>query len=66
MPRRKPAPPADQPLRRTSLSRDRVLAEALRLVDTEGLDALTMRRLGRERGRDPMALNRYAPTGQRC
>jgi AcrR family transcriptional regulator len=37
-----------------------VLDAALRLVDSEGLDALTMRRVGRELGRDPMALYRYA------
>lgn len=38
-----------------------MLATALRLVDTEGLDALTRRRLGQELGRDAMALYRYAP-----
>jgi AcrR family transcriptional regulator len=38
-----------------------VLATALRLVDTEGLDALTRRRLARELGRDAMTLYRYAP-----
>lgn len=42
------------------LSRERVLTAALRLVDAEGLDALTMRRLGQELGRDPMALYRHA------
>jgi AcrR family transcriptional regulator len=42
------------------LSRDIVLAKALELVDAEGLDALTMRRLGQELGRDPMSLYRYA------
>jgi hypothetical protein len=30
-------------------------------VDTEGLDALTRRRLGQELGRDAMSLYRYAP-----
>ncbi|MEE9098158.1 TetR/AcrR family transcriptional regulator C-terminal domain-containing protein [Pseudarthrobacter phenanthrenivorans] len=45
---------------RTRLSRDIVLAKALELVDAEGLDALTMRRLGQELGRDPMSLYRYA------
>lgn len=38
-----------------------MLAAALRLVDAEGLDALTRRRLGRELGRDAMTLYRYAP-----
>src|SRR4051794_5222627 len=42
------------------LSRETVLATALKIVDAEGLDALTMRRLGQELGRDPMSLYRYA------
>ncbi|MGX5716715.1 TetR/AcrR family transcriptional regulator C-terminal domain-containing protein [Arthrobacter sp. MAHUQ-56] len=42
------------------LSRDVVLAKALELVDAEGLEALSMRRLGQELGRDPMSLYRYA------
>jgi AcrR family transcriptional regulator len=42
------------------LSRELVLSTALALVDAEGLDALTMRRLGQELGRDPMSLYRYA------
>lgn len=42
------------------LSRDMVLAKALELVDAEGLEALSMRRLGQELGRDPMSLYRYA------
>ena len=46
--------------RRPRLSRGIVLAAALALVDAEGLDALTMRRLGQELDRDPMALYRYA------
>lgn len=48
-------------VRREPLTRERMLTAALRLVDAEGLPALTMRRLGRELGRDPMALYRYAP-----
>ncbi|MBM7798736.1 AcrR family transcriptional regulator [Microlunatus panaciterrae] len=46
---------------RTPLTRDRVMAAALRLVDDEGLDALTRRRLGQEFGRNAMALYRHAP-----
>jgi AcrR family transcriptional regulator len=42
------------------LSRELVLSAALELVDAEGLDALTMRRLGQVLGRDPMSLYRYA------
>ena len=45
---------------RRPLSRGIVLAAALKLVDAEGLEALTMRRLGQELGRDPMSLYRYA------
>ncbi|MFI7495105.1 TetR/AcrR family transcriptional regulator C-terminal domain-containing protein, partial [Kocuria sp. M4R2S49] len=46
--------------RRPRLSREVVLTAALALVDAEGLEALTMRRLGNELGRDPMGLYRYA------
>ncbi len=45
---------------RARLTRERVLDAALALVDAEGLDALTMRRLGQELDRDPMSLYRYA------
>ncbi|MBT2248231.1 TetR/AcrR family transcriptional regulator C-terminal domain-containing protein [Arthrobacter sp. BHU FT2] len=46
--------------RKRPISRDLVLAKALDLLDTDGLDALTMRRLGQELGRDPMSIYRYA------
>ena len=42
------------------LTRELVLSAALELVDAEGLDALTMRRLGQVLGRDPMSLYLYA------
>jgi AcrR family transcriptional regulator len=42
------------------LSRQLVLSTALDLVDSEGLDALSMRRLGQELGCDPMSLYRHA------
>jgi TetR/AcrR family tetracycline transcriptional repressor len=45
--------------RRTPLSRDRVLRAALGLVDREGVEALTMRRLGRELGVEAMSLYGY-------
>lgn len=45
---------------RPRLTRARVLDAALRLVDAEGVDALTMRRLGQDLDCDPMALYRYA------
>lgn len=44
------------------LSRERVLAAALEVVDREGLSALSMRRLGAELGVEAMALYRYAPS----
>jgi AcrR family transcriptional regulator len=48
------------PAQKQRLSRELVLAKALEVVDADGLDALTMRRLGQELGRDPMSLYRYA------
>ncbi|GEA86925.1 TetR family transcriptional regulator [Cellulomonas cellasea] len=42
------------------MTTERVMSAALHVVDTEGVDALTMRRLGQELDRDPMALYRYA------
>lgn len=50
-----------KPARRGTLSREQVLAAAVQLVDADGLEGLTMRRLGQEMGRDPMALYRYTP-----
>lgn len=48
------------PAQKQKLSRQLVLTKALEVVDEEGLEALTMRRLGQELGRDPMSLYRYA------
>lgn len=58
-----PGPSTDRskPSRRGTLSREQVLAAAVRLIDADGLEALTMRHMGRELGRDPMALYRYTP-----
>ncbi|MFI5995519.1 TetR/AcrR family transcriptional regulator C-terminal domain-containing protein [Streptomyces sp. NPDC051362] len=42
------------------LSRDRVLASALDVVDRDGLSGLSMRKLGAELGVEAMALYRYA------
>jgi AcrR family transcriptional regulator len=42
------------------LSRDKVLRTALAIIDQDGVEGLSMRRLGRTLGRDPMALYRYA------
>ncbi|MCC0093565.1 TetR/AcrR family transcriptional regulator C-terminal domain-containing protein [Streptomyces flavotricini] len=49
----------DTPERRGRLSRPRVLAAAVALVDREGLTALTMRRLATDLGVEPMAIYRY-------
>ena len=43
------------------LSRERVVAEALRIVDEDGVDALTMRALGSRLGVDPMAVYYHIP-----
>jgi len=42
-----------------ALSRERVLAQALRLADAEGVEAVTMRRLARELGAGAMSLYHY-------
>jgi len=49
------------PKPRQPLSRERIVDTAIALVDAEGLDALTMRRLGAELGMDPMAVYYYVP-----
>jgi AcrR family transcriptional regulator len=46
--------------RRPALSRQEVLATALRLIDANGVEALSMRRMGTALGRDPMRLYRFA------
>jgi AcrR family transcriptional regulator len=46
--------------RRSGLTRAEVLTAALALVDADGIEALTMRRLGKALGRDPMRLYRHA------
>jgi AcrR family transcriptional regulator len=45
----------------TTLSRRRVLEEAVRFTDREGLEALTMRRLGSELGVEAMSLYNHIP-----
>lgn len=44
------------------LNRSRLLRAALRIVDREGLDGLSMRRLSQAVGRDPVMLYRHVPT----
>ncbi len=43
------------------ITRDTVLAAALEIIDRDGADALSMRRLARALDRDPMILYRHAP-----
>jgi AcrR family transcriptional regulator len=54
-------PEAPSRVRRERLTREQILATALRMVDSQGIEALTMRRLGHELGRDAMSLYRYVP-----
>ena len=60
-------PPADRDDGDTSASpdgritRDVVLAAALELIERDGVDGLSMRKLARVLGRDPMILYRHAP-----
>ena len=44
---------------RGRLSRERILEDALQIVDAEGLDGLTIRRLAQELGVTPMAVYRH-------
>ncbi len=43
------------------ITRDAVLAAALEIIDRDGIDALSMRRLARALDRDPMILYRHTP-----
>src|ERR1700761_1145193 len=43
------------------ITRDVVLAAALDIIDRDGAEALSMRRLARALDRDPMILYRHAP-----
>lgn len=49
---------------RAGLTRDRVLQAGLKLVDEEGVTALTMRRLGKELGVEAMSLYTYVSSKQ--
>ncbi|MFN8372076.1 MAG: TetR/AcrR family transcriptional regulator [Anaerolineae bacterium] len=57
MPRKPGRPTAAQ----EPLSRERILQAALTLIDTSGVEALSMRRLAAVLGVDPMALYHYLP-----
>ena len=43
------------------LARERIVEAAMKIIDAEGLDALSMRRLGAELGVNPMAAYHYVP-----
>jgi TetR/AcrR family transcriptional regulator, tetracycline repressor protein len=58
---RDPGSSADAGSRREHLTRARLVAAALAIVDRDGLDGLTMRALGRELGVDPMAAYHWFP-----
>jgi AcrR family transcriptional regulator len=53
---------AAQPEPRLPLSRDRILRAALELVDEQGIDSLTMRRLGQALGFEAMSLYNHMAT----
>jgi AcrR family transcriptional regulator len=46
--------------RRPALTRVQILTAAVAIIDAEGVEALTMRRLGQALDRDPMAIYRHA------
>ena len=59
---RPPVPPAQSTSEtRTPLTRDRVLRAAIELADREGIDAVSMRRLGAELGVEAMSLYNHVP-----
>src|SRR5512146_2732193 len=43
------------------LTRERITEAAMRIIDEDGVDALSMRRLGSELGVNPMAAYHYVP-----
>jgi AcrR family transcriptional regulator len=46
--------------RRPALTREQILTAAVAIIDAEGVEALTMRRLGQALDRDPMTIYRHA------
>jgi AcrR family transcriptional regulator len=57
--------PTKRGLPRGTLSRDRIVAAAVELVDREGLPALSMRHLATQLGCEAMALYKHVPDKQR-
>lgn len=56
-----PAPPAPADVARIPLTRDRVLRAAIELADREGIEAVSMRRLGAELSVEAMSLYNHVP-----
>jgi len=56
----RPAGRTPPPDRRPALTREQVLTAALQIIDEDGVEALTMRRLGQALDRNPMAIYRHA------
>jgi AcrR family transcriptional regulator len=54
--RRSKSERAGRPVGRAPLTRERVIETALRVMDQDGLEAVTMRRIGRELGVEAMSL----------
>lgn len=57
---RRPRRPRQAGGRRPALTHAQVITAALAIIDADGVDALTMRRLGKALGRDPMRIYRHA------
>jgi len=55
----RPAGRTPPPDRRPALTREQVLTAALQIIDEDGVEALTMRRLGQALARNPMAIYRH-------
>lgn len=53
--------PTAQGAKREPVTRERIFAKALEMVDAEGCEALSMRRLARELGVEAMALYHHVP-----
>ena len=51
--------PQQAPAARRSLTRERILQAGLQLIDQQGLEAFTMRKLAQELGVDPMSIYRH-------
>jgi AcrR family transcriptional regulator len=61
-PHKKPASRGRKRARVATLSQDTIAAAALALIDKEGVDALSFRRLGQELGCEAMSLYHYFPS----